>query len=180
MFFFKKSERKILEGRAEHLAHMIAIINRLVFNNLSTPVKVTPYSFNEDWFQGVACYNHRDDEYWINTRQLNEKRLFDTSDCGLFSLGAHEVRHRFQNLNPNSLISPGFLLKEQMIEQEDFNKMKQRLGNKIYVEIDSQVIEEVVRNGCKDLNLPKILETKTDKVARILTCNESNFLSCVF
>lgn len=179
-FFFKKSEQRILEDRARHLANMIAFINRLVFNNLSIPVKITPYSFNEDWFHGVASYNHRDDEYWVNTRNLTEKRIFDMSDCGLFSIGGHEVRHRFQKLNPQSLISPGFLLEQQIIKQEDFSKMEKELGKEIYAEIDSQVVEEIIRNGCKGLGLSQILQTKTPEVTRILTCSEDNFLSCIF
>jgi hypothetical protein len=180
MLFFKRSEQKILEDRAKHLALMISILNRAIFNNLSIPVKVTPYSFNEDWFHGIASYNFRDDEYWVNTRNVTEKRLFDISDCGLFSVGAHEVRHRFQNKNPQSLLSPGFLLNQQIIKREDYLRMEQKLGKEVYAEIDSHVIEEVIRNGCSGLNLKGILKEKIQHVTQIMTCNEQNFISRIF
>lgn len=163
---------------AENLANNIAFLSRSIFNNEEVPVYVIP-SDNKEWADesGIAFYSRTDDYYAVIVKNIY--KLKNTSACGLFGTATHEVRHRFQKKFPNSILSKEFLIKSNLLK-EDFMSLISNLNKNIptqdfNLELDSMIIEEVVRNRCKDLTLEQIIENKTEEIVSFLKCNESTF-----
>lgn len=163
---------------AKDLAQKIAYLNRLVFNN-GVAVHVIPAG-NKEWRDesGIALYNTKDDFYVVVTDNIN--KLTITTEAGLFGTAAHEVRHRFQHKNPSFILPQDFLTNEGFIANDAIARiihLNKNIPNiDLKLEIDSMVIEELVRKTCFGLSLEEILnEIKIKDIFSILICNKDNF-----
>ena len=178
----KKSVEKKLELQkvAEDLGLKIAFLNRMVFNNQQIAVHIiSPDADQWENAEGVAAYAAKNDSYVVLTKNI--EKLSNMSEAGLFGTAAHEVRHRFQDKNPESILSQDFLIEKNILKKDALAKITSLNRNipshDLKMELDAMVIEELIRNTCKNLSLNEIVnDVKMKELVSILTSNENTFM----
>ncbi len=168
-----------IQAIAEELVIRITVLDQIVFSNDTTHVHTIAFN-DKKWGDDTtyACYSTEEDYYVVVTRNIS--RLSTVSQERLFGIAAREVRFRVQNKNPNFVISKEFFIQHSLLKENVVPKITQENPGAdekfISSEIDSFVIEELVRKICRGLSCEEILENKVEDIKNIITCNEGNFL----
>jgi hypothetical protein len=172
-----------IQAIAEDLVTKITFLDQLVFSNDTTHVR--PIGFNDKELEDdvtYAGYSTKEDYYIVVARNIS--RLSTVSQERLFGIAARQVRFRMQIKNPNFVISKEFFIQHSLLRANVVPKITQENPGAdeqfISSEIDSFVIEDLVRKICKGLSYEEILENKVDDIKNVIACNEGNFLDCFY